>query len=306
MTCKFCGSTLDDNVAECPYCGHKTGVASKADPAAEMTDKFAAENNTEERRQNPSAGRKNPFASLGSAISGSLSKGGSGSQKGRSGSTSKTASGKTGSSSGKPVIPVINNGVIAIGLVACLLLSLISIFSVAGMKRDLETMNQDMLSLFYQIQNSTDKLQAQVDALEKSIGNVSTTINEQTTSRNITITKEPTSAATYVGRGAADDTAQNVPIFTVYAQGIELKFTWQRYDEASGDWIDITLDNDSNNTVYGLHVYTDASKGYSELSAHGVTQSAFGTYRCQVSDNVGIRNTASITLSERAKEEPAA
>ena len=100
---------------------------------------------------------------------------------------------------------------IAIGLIACLLLCLISIISVAGMKKDLENMNQEMLSLFYQIQNSTDKLQKQVDALEKSIGSVSTTITEQTTSKNITITKDPTSVATYVCRGGDDDDAQNVP-----------------------------------------------------------------------------------------------
>ena len=43
MTCKFCGSTIDDNLVECPYCGHKTGVSAPADPAAEMTEQFAAQ-----------------------------------------------------------------------------------------------------------------------------------------------------------------------------------------------------------------------------------------------------------------------
>ena len=43
MTCKFCGSTIDDNLVECPYCGHKTGKAAPADPVAEMTEKFSAE-----------------------------------------------------------------------------------------------------------------------------------------------------------------------------------------------------------------------------------------------------------------------
>ena len=164
-------------------------------------------------------------------------------------------------------------------------------------------MNQEMLSLFYQIQNSTDKLQKQVDALERSIGNVSTTITEQTTSKNITITKDPTSVATYVGRGGDDDDAQNVPIFTVYAQGFELKFAWQKYDDVSGEWIEVALDRESNNATYGLHVYTDASKGYSELSAHGVTSAAYGTYRCQVSDAYGVKNTASVLLTERSKDE---
>ena len=295
MTCKFCGSTIDDNVVECPYCGHKTGVGAPADPAAEMTDKFAAQgtqDNKQAKGAKSSGKRSNPFGSIGSAISSGLNK----TKSGASGASKTRSSGGSRS-------PVSGNGLIAIGLVACLLLCLISIISVAGMKKDLENMNQEMLSLFYQIQNSTDKLQQQVNNLEASIGNVSTTITEQTTSRNITITKEPTSVATYVGRGAADDDAQNVPIFTVYAQGFELKFAWQKYDDVSGEWIEVALDNDSNNAVYGLHVYTDASKGYSELSAHGVTQAAYGTYRCQVADSYGIKNTASVLLTERSKDE---
>jgi uncharacterized protein (DUF736 family) len=295
MTCKFCGSTIDDNVVECPYCGHKTGVGAPADPAAEMTDKFAAQgtqDNKQAKGAKSSGKRSNPFGSIGSAISVGLNK----TKSGASGASKTRSSGGSRS-------PVSGNGLIAIGLVACLLLCLISIISVAGMKKDLENMNQEMLSLFYQIQNSTDKLQQQVNNLEASIGNVSTTITEQTTSRNITITKEPTSVATYVGRGAADDDAQNVPIFTVYAQGFELKFAWQKYDDVSGEWIEVALDNESNNAVYGLHVYTDASKGYSELSAHGVTQAAYGTYRCQVADSYGIKNTASVLLTERSKDE---
>ena len=309
MTCKFCGSTIDDNLVECPYCGHKTGKAAPADPVAEMTEKFSAEE-LKDSKQETSAARKNPLSSLGTAF-GNLSKSTEKKNtKTNSPSTKSNAAGKPSNArvSGSGLVNSlshINNGIIAIGLVACLLLCLISIFSVAGMKRDLETMNQDMLSLFYQIQNSTDKLQSQVDALERSIGNVSTTITDQVTSRNITITKEPTSVSTYLGRGASNDNAQNVPIFTIYAQGIELKFTWQRYDEVSGDWIDLTLDNDSNNLTYGLHVYTDSSKGYSELSAHGVTQAAYGTYRCQIADNYGIKNSASVTLTERSRDEVA-
>ena len=294
MTCKFCGSTIDDNLVECPYCGHKTGVASSVDPAEEMTEKFASQDGQEKpeaKSKKSSTKRGNTLGSLGSALSGGISKAKT------SASGTKSSSSKAGRNLGS------GNGLIAIGLIACLLLCLISIISVAGMKKDLESMNQEMLSLFYQIQNSTDKLQKQVDALEQSIGSVSTTITEQTTSRNITITKEPTSVATYVGRGAADDDAQNVPIFTVYAQGFELKFAWQKYDDVSGDWIEVALDNDSNNAVYGLHVYTDASKGYSELSAHGVTSAAFGTYRCQVADSYGIKNTASVLLTERSRDE---
>ena len=293
MTCKFCGSTIDDNLVECPYCGHKTGLVAPADPASEMTEQFAAQDTQDKsdaKSAKTSSKRGNALGSIGSALS-------SGINKAKSGNSGSKAGVKSNASKS-------GNGLIAIGLIACLLLCLISIISVAGMKKDLENMNQEMLSLFYQIQNSTDKLQKQVDALEKSIGSVSTTITEQTTSKNITITKDPTSVATYVGRGGDDDDAQNVPIFTVYAQGFELKFAWQKYDDVSGEWIEVALDRESNNATYGLHVYTDSSKGYSELSAHGVTSAAYGTYRCQVSDAYGVKNTASVLLTERSKDEP--
>ena len=200
MTCKFCGSTIDDNLVECPYCGHKTGVSAPADPAAEMTEQFAAQESQDKndaKSAKTSSKRGKALGSIGSALSNGINKAKSGTSGNKTGAKSSAA--RNGKS------PVSGNGLIAIGLIACLLLCLISIISVAGMKKDLENMNQEMLSLFYQIQNSTDKLQKQVDALERSIGNVSTTITEQTTSKNITITKDPTSVATYVGRGGDDD-----------------------------------------------------------------------------------------------------
>lgn len=290
MTCNFCGSSLDDNEIECPYCGHKTGVKAPADPAEEMTEKFApkeAPANKSAQQQNKASKAKLP--SFKGAISNAVPKGGTNAGDG----AKKLPAGKANFS---------GNGIIAIGLVACLLLCLICIISVAGLKRNLETMNQDMLSLFYQIQNSTDKLQVKVEELEKSIGTVSTTISDNENSRNITITKQPTSTPTYLGRGSDEDDTQNVPIFTVYAQGYNLKFNWQKLDDASNEWINLGWDAESNNETYGLHVYTDAGKGYSELAARDVKQEAYGTYRCQISDDYGIKNTDSVKLEQREKE----
>ena len=302
MTCKFCGSTIDDNLVECPYCGHKTGVVPAADPAEEMTEQFAAKEEPVERPQKNSTGKNNAAGAIDSikaAFSRNFPK--SKNTASKSSSSSRSASAK--SSSPVAAIRANGNGLIAIGLVACLLLCLISIFSVAGMKKDLDSMNQNMLSLFYQIQNSTDQLQTKVEQLEAAIGTVNTTITDTQNSRYITITKEPSSVSTYLGRGGANDTTQNVPIFTVYAQGIELSFTWQKYNDSTKDWEDLTWDSDSNNTTYGLHVYTDAPKGYTELAAHGVTQAAYGTYRCQIADSYGIKNTESVVLSQRQPDE---
>ena len=303
MTCKFCGSTIDDNLVECPYCGHKTGVIPAADPAEEMTEQFAAKEVREEKSEINSGTKKSSpdaLSSIKAAFNRNFPKNSNSGSK-SSGASSKASAGK--SSSPLSAIRANGNGLIAIGLVACLLLCLISIFSVAGMKKDLDSMNQNMLSLFYQIQNSTDQLQTKVEQLEAAIGTVNTTITDTQNSRYITITKEPSSVSTYLGRGGANDSTQNVPIFTVYAQGIELSFTWQKYNESTKDWEDLTWDSESNNNTYGLHVYTDAPKGYTELAAHGVTQAAYGTYRCQIADSYGVKYTESVILSQRQPDE---
>ena len=66
MTCKFCGSTIDDNLVECPYCGHKTGVVPPADPAEEMTEQFAAKESREEKPEKNSGSKKSSSDALGS------------------------------------------------------------------------------------------------------------------------------------------------------------------------------------------------------------------------------------------------
>mgnify|MGYP002856906148 CR=1 FL=1 len=302
MTCKFCGSTIDDNLVECPYCGHRTGVVPAADPAEEMTEQFAAKETREEKPQKSNGGKTTAAGAVDS-IKAAFNRNFSKNSKQGSKATSSAAKSSSGKSSAASAIRANGNGLIAIGLIACLLLCLISIISVAGMKKDLDSMNQNMLSLFYQIQNSTDQLQTKVEQLEAAIGTVNTTITDTQNSRYITITKQPSSVSTYLGRGSAEDTDQNVPIFTVYAQGIELSFTWQKYNESTKDWDDLTWDSDSNNATYGLHVYVDAAKGFTELDAHGVTQAAYGTYRCQIADSYGIKNTESVVLSQRQPDE---
>lgn len=295
MTCSFCGSTLDDNEVECPYCGHKTANAA---PAEEAKASAAPEGRPERVRTPQDAEKKSRFTTIGDNIGSKFSQGvnkvsgAKNSQAAKSAGAIKSAGGKMNPT-----------GIMLIGLVACLLLSMIAIISVAGMKKNLETMNQDMLSLFYQMQNSVDKVQTKVDQLEKTLGNVSTTISESETSRYITITKQPTSTPTYVGRGSETDTTQNVPVFTVTATGVNLSFTWQRYDETSSQWVNLGFDGNSNNETYGLHVYTDAEKGYSELAAHDLKREAYGTYRCQISDANGMKLTDSVNITEKQKGE---
>lgn len=282
MTCNFCGSTLDDNEIECPYCGHKTGTA----PAPKFED------------EQPEAGKATKSAAA--AFSEAKAKA-AGLLKAKD-SSAKSAQPQQKKS--LPAVSAVRGSIpvpVFIGLIACALLCLITLISVGTIKRSINELNQSMLSQIYQLQNADAALSAKIDEIGSTVGTVSTTINEQSTSRNITITKEPSSASTYVGRGGAEDTTQNVPVFTVEATGSNLAFTWQKYDDSSKSWINLVWDANSNNETYGLHIYTDAAKGYSELAAHGIKSEGFGTYRCVINDDYGNKASESVQITERDK-----
>ena len=266
MTCNFCGSSLDDNETECPYCGHKVGNSPKA-LAADMAAKFAA------KTKNVSGAAKKQHKQMqqrakgaGSSISGAVS--------------NVTANPKM---------------ILAIILAVFFIFLMITMFTVAALKNQVAELHQDMLSQFYQIQSTNSMLSSQIDGLGTSVGSVSTAIAEQTVSRNITITKQPTECATYIGRTG------NIPIFTVEAKGSDLAFTWQKLDPASGNWVTLVWDEESNNTTYGIHLYNNVGndQGHSEIAASNVTSAAFGSYRCVISDSYGEKATETVILSER-------
>ena len=112
-----------------------------------------------------------------------------------------------------------------VGFAACALLCIICLISVISLNGKISDINQSILSQVYQLQNSTQKISDHLDELGSTVGTVSNTLTESQTSRNIKITKEPTSAATYLGRGGAEDSTQNVPIFSVSAEGQNLTFS---------------------------------------------------------------------------------
>lgn len=301
MTCTFCGSVLEDNEMECPYCGHKTALAQQTQPLQdEEYEEYEEELEEEPQAARPvrSAGSEKAKISLPNLPKLNLNKNRSSAREKRSVAPEKQSQGAI---SKFPVGKLDPSFVALIGFVSCALLSVICLISVAGVNRKIEEVNQNILSQVYQLQNTNQKISERLDELGNKVGTVSTTITEQSISRNITITKEPTSAATYLGRGGADDTTQNVPVFSVNAKGQDLTFAWQKYDDASSSWVNIVFDAESNNDTYGLHVYTDVGKGYSELAAHGIQASAYGSYRCLISDSYGNKATETVVLSERDK-----
>ena len=184
-----------------------------------------------------------------------------------------------------------SNAILGIVVAISIVLSLIAIISSAGVKK---SVNKDIQTLYSQMDSviSTNSQVLDKLAVIEDVLNLSAQVSAETNSKYISITKQPTSVATTLGRGQDGI----VPVFTITASGSGVglgSFNWQK---KSGDvWINIDFDSDNNsrNDLYGfqLEVSKDAeSGGYSsKIWATGITSEAFGTYRCVITDSAGER-----------------
>ena len=283
MICKFCGSTLDDNEFECPYCGHKTDVQ----PQVEIYDNYddgSGGNNyqndyddydepEEEYRREP---KRQPR---------------------------RVPQFKSNSNNMK------NNSNFNIGqlplfvtVIVCAALSVVNLISLTSVKKSVEELEQSMLMQFYQLQSANSEILNQVSILGGDITNVTTSISQSNDSKNITITRQPSSDAVYLGRGSDDDVSQNSPIFYAEADGNISNVEWQV--KVGDEWVTISWDRNSNNDVYGLHIYNDIGPSHTktQLCSHNVTNAGFATYRCVFTDSYGSKSTDPVTLSEKPKD----
>lgn len=194
-----------------------------------------------------------------------------------------------------PSLGGMNAGLVAAlaALALCLILSIVSISSVNGLKSKIEESNYAVNAELQSVRQSQSEMLAHLAALEAAMDNTQTAISSGVSSKYIQITKQPSSTPTYVGRDAA-------MIFQVTADGKDLKFTWQKYDEVSGEWINMVFDLDGNNAELGVRLYDDGAKGVSELWTKVLTQKAFGTYRCVITDTMGSQVvTDTVQLTEK-------
>lgn len=272
MTCNFCGSTLEDNETECPYCGHKVGGTAKKF-ADNMAEKFSPKADSD-------AGKVKTAKRKVSS----------------SGAKSSAASKFSSKLSNVAVNPRMILSILAAALV---LFIIITMFTVIGTKNKVDDMYQDMLSQFYQMQSTNSALSAQIEKMNSSgASGGSASSNSATVKSKVNITKQPSDCATYIGRTG------DIPIFSAEATGNDLAFKWQRLDEASSKWVTLKFDENNVNATYGVHVYNNvsANQGHSELQAHDVTSAAYGSYRCVISDTYGDKATEIVILSERPKD----
>ena len=195
-----------------------------------------------------------------------------------------------------------SKGVLYLVVAVSIVLSLIAIISSAGVKK---SVNEDIQTLYGQMSsviNTNSQVLDKLAVIEDTL-NLSAKVSAETNSRYISITKQPTSVDTTLGRGS-DGIVQ---VFSIIASGNGItanSFNWQK-KTASGEWvnIDFAADNNSRNDTLGLQMENnkdaDTNGYYSRLWATGLTAEAFGSYRCVITDSAGERAWSDIVEINR-------
>lgn len=279
MTCTFCGSILDGNETECPYCGHKVDSDEPIIPASRYSEyssdsdqesEYAVENEDsdleyaedyedDEYAEEPEKGKgifgkiKTPKINIKSPVR---------SQK----------------SSANP-------SVVIFGLAAlCLLFSLVGMFVSISTLNHVKDIEQDMNSQLYVLQSD---IKNTIGEMQSSMTtSIQTATAPDPSGGVLRITHSPTSVDT-VSVGDS-----NKVLFNCNAEGYDtLTFSWEK-KSASGEWVAIKFDESSRSDALGLMVYDQpftkvSEEKYSQITAVGLTEASAGDYRCKVSDKDG-------------------
>ena len=202
-----------------------------------------------------------------------------------------------------PVRNAFNPGLI-FGLLSLVLgvLCLVSIFSLRGTIKEMAAAQAKSLDA---LNSSVSATNERLDQLDTTLSKVQSEAYEQVASQSISITKDLTPLT-----GPVDEGKYN-RMFIVTAKGnlnVDTSFVWQRYNEATGNWVNIVFTGDATtNEQYGLRLenqFDSTLKEYTTiLWAQGITQEAAGTYRCVIVDETGISKTsAEATVSIKTPE----
>ena len=193
-------------------------------------------------------------------------------------------------------------------LAVLIVLSVILLISVAGVKKSVKTdlaacesqlqmlssevasLRQSNQVLSDQISNASFSSSSSVQPAENTIPVYSPDDN----SGGIEITWQPLSVETTLGRSDA-------LLFSMKANATNsaVTFVWQKLNESTNVWETIKFEYPGYNDELGLRLYDNSVNGETQLWANGLTEAAFGIYRCVASDarnNQAISNTVSATV----------
>lgn len=200
---------------------------------------------------------------------------------------SSARSGGSGSNGG-------NSKLLLILVAASLLISIVSFTTVKSVQKSVEEMGSNLSSQITSLAAQTSELASRVSAIESGVQTTTAAIATPGTSKYITITKQPTSVTSHIGRGNGQDGDSGLGLFfSIEAKGNGLtysSFVWQRQDP-TGQWINVGFDGvNSKCDAYGLQNEVgknDDGTFFSKIYTYGLTSSGFGQYRCVVSDATG-------------------
>lgn len=271
MTCTFCGSVLDGNETECPYCGHRVDNDQPIKVQNEFSNKFSGNNMNNEPEYEPQVQQ----------------------QAYNQQSYNQQPQYDNGYYNEHPMRAPMNNynggsnnkgNIISIGCaIISIVMTMVCLFVCLGVNNKVKSLNQDMLSQFYVLQSDIQSTMEQVQSNITSEVQTATAVDPS--GGVLSVTKSPTSVTTV----AVGDS--NKLLFHCDVEGNDtLTFSWQKKSD-TGEWVDLVWDGTSYNEKYGLMVYdqpyTNANGKYSELTAKNITEAASGDYRCKVSDKNG-------------------
>lgn len=267
MICRFCGNVIDDNTAVCPYCG--SAVQSYAD---------------EESYDSAPAYGDAPAYDAGAAYDDSAYE-----DDGQdySSAPAPAPKKKLGIGFKLPNLPM--STIISI---ASAIFSFLCLLTVSSIKSSISDSTNTVLTGINQIQSAVTQMDDKIGGLDNTVANVQQQAYDQLASQTITITKNITSLTGPVALNRYNQ------MFIVNASGalsLNTSFTWQKYNESTGGWVDIVFTGSATtNDEYGLRLENKMEDGQyvSVLWANGITKAAEGTYRCVITDTNGITKTS--------------
>ncbi len=267
MICRFCGNVIDDNTAVCPYCG--SAVQSYAD---------------EESYDSAPAYDDAPAYDAGAAYDDSAYE-----DDGQdySSAPAPAPKKKLGIGFKLPNLPM--STIISI---ASAIFSFLCLLTVSSIKSSIADSTNTVLTGINQIQSAVTQMDDKIGGLDNTVANVQQQAYDQLASQTITITKNITSLTGPVALNRYNQ------MFIVNASGalnLNTSFTWQKYNESTGGWVDIVFTGSATtNDEYGLRLENKMEDGQyvSVLWANGITKAAEGTYRCVITDTNGITKTS--------------
>jgi len=198
-------------------------------------------------------------------------------------------------------VRITRSRILILVLAVLLVMNVISLIGLASVKKTLKADTTDYSTEIRMLSSEVERLNQANRQLSDQISELqqapATTITSETTTpaeSTLTITWQPLDVTTVVGRKDALFLSAKAE-----SSAYKITFTWQKLNTATNAWEDLEFVAPGYNEQFGLRLYDNSANGETQLWANGLTEGAFGSYRCVVKDSDGsqlISNTAIVSV----------